>query len=207
MAWCNRALCSWGENIWIQLDLSTGHILIIHSIRTRATTFLVCLFVCLFGNTDKCSSNLRLQGYLDWGCYDSDQISLTRAPVLGTLLQVPAQNMANVCLAYTHYKDQHNQFSQYTELLIQYVQKSARYTQRITFCWPGIIVYQCSETNVMHFLFNLLRIKGLYMFRALLAHPQEALHSRHLVYCERVMSVGCTRIEAQTTWCTVYSIY
>jgi hypothetical protein len=28
-----------------------------------------------------------------------------------------------------------------------------------------------SKTNVMHFLFNLLRIKGLYMFRALLAHP------------------------------------
>jgi hypothetical protein len=32
------------------------------------------------------------------------------------------------------------------------------------------------------------------MFRALLAHPQEALHKRHLVYCVRVMSVGCTRI-------------
>jgi hypothetical protein len=32
---------------------------------------------------------------------------------------------------------------------------------------------QYSETNVMHFLFNLLRIKGLYMFRALLAHPHE----------------------------------
>jgi hypothetical protein len=31
------------------------------------------------------------------------------------------------------------------------------------------------------------------MFRALLAHPQEALHNRHLVYCVRVMSVGCTR--------------
>jgi hypothetical protein len=46
--------------------------------------------------------------------------------------------------------------------------------------------YQYSETNVMHFLFNLLRIKGLYMFRALLAHPQEALHKRHLVYCVRV---------------------
>jgi hypothetical protein len=29
------------------------------------------------------------------------------------------------------------------------------------------------------------------MFRALLAHPQEALHKRHLVYCVRVMSVGC----------------
>jgi hypothetical protein len=43
----------------------------------------------------------------------------------------------------------------------------------------------------MHFLFSLLRIKGLYIFRALLAHPQEALHKRHLVYCWRVMSVGC----------------
>jgi hypothetical protein len=37
------------------------------------------------------------------------------------------------------------------------------------------------ETNVMHFLFNLLKIKGLYMFRALLAHTQEALHKQHLV--------------------------
>jgi hypothetical protein len=46
----------------------------------------------------------------------------------------------------------------------------------------------------MHILFNLLRIKGLYMFRALLAHPQEALYKRHLVYCVRVMSVGNTRI-------------
>jgi hypothetical protein len=34
-----------------------------------------------------------------------------------------------------------------------------------------------SETNVMHFLFSLLRIIGLYMFPALLAHPQEALHN------------------------------
>jgi hypothetical protein len=47
------------------------------------------------------------------------------------------------------------------------------------------------KTNVMHFLFNLLRIKGLCMFRALLSHPQEALPKRHLVYCVRVMSVGC----------------
>jgi hypothetical protein len=43
------------------------------------------------------------------------------------------------------------------------------------FCWPCIIVHPYNETNVMHFLFNLLKIKGLYMFRALLAHPQEAL--------------------------------
>jgi hypothetical protein len=41
------------------------------------------------------------------------------------------------------------------------------------------------------FLFNLLKIKGLYMFRALLAHPQEVLHKRHLVYCVRVLSVDC----------------
>jgi hypothetical protein len=31
------------------------------------------------------------------------------------------------------------------------------------------------------------------MFRALLAHPQDALHKRHLVYCVRVMTVGCTK--------------
>jgi hypothetical protein len=30
------------------------------------------------------------------------------------------------------------------------------------------------------------------MLRALLAHPQEALNKRHLVYCVRVMSVVCT---------------
>jgi hypothetical protein len=34
----------------------------------------------------------------------------------------------------------------------------------------------------------LLRIKDLYMFRALLPHPQEALHKRHMVYCVRIMS-------------------
>jgi hypothetical protein len=45
-----------------------------------------------------------------------------------------------------------------------------------------------TETNVMHFLFSLLRIKGLYMFRALLAHPHEALHKRHLVYGARIVS-------------------
>jgi hypothetical protein len=32
------------------------------------------------------------------------------------------------------------------------------------------------------------------MFRALLAHLQQALHKRHLVYYVRVMSAGCTRI-------------
>jgi hypothetical protein len=45
------------------------------------------------------------------------------------------------------------------------------------FCWPCVILYQYSGTNVMHFLFSLLRIKGLYMFRALLTHSQEVLHN------------------------------
>jgi hypothetical protein len=32
------------------------------------------------------------------------------------------------------------------------------------------------------------------MFQTLLAHPQEALHTRHWIYPVRVMSVGSTRI-------------
>jgi hypothetical protein len=46
----------------------------------------------------------------------------------------------------------------------------------------------------MYFLLNLLRIKVLYMFLQVLAHPQEVLHKRHLVYCVGVVSVGCTRV-------------
>jgi hypothetical protein len=46
----------------------------------------------------------------------------------------------------------------------------------------------------MHFSFSLLRIKGIYMFRAFLAYPRELLHTQHLIYCVCVMSVGCTRI-------------
>jgi hypothetical protein len=57
-----------------------------------------------------------------------------------------------------------------------------------------IVEYQSIKPNAMHFLFNLLTIKGLYMFRALLAHLQEALHERRLVYCVRVMSVDCTTV-------------
>jgi hypothetical protein len=58
------------------------------------------------------------------------------------------------------------------------------------FCWPCITVYQYNETNVMHFSLNVLRNKGLYMFRALGARPQEALYIWHWVYCLRIMSVG-----------------
>jgi hypothetical protein len=49
----------------------------------------------------------------------------------------------------------------------------------------------------MHFLFSVLRIKGLYMFLALLAHPQEALYKWHLVHYVRVMSGACTRIKVK----------
>jgi hypothetical protein len=70
-----------------------------------------------------------------------------------------------------------------------------RHQMWLMFCSPCIIGYQHTETNVMKFSFILLRIKGLYMFEALLAHPQKALHKRHVVYCVCVMSVG-------STWCS-----
>jgi hypothetical protein len=44
-------------------------------------------------------------------------------------------------------------------------------------------VTQYIEADVMHFLFNILIIKGLHMLRALLIHSQEALYKRRLVYC------------------------
>jgi hypothetical protein len=67
------------------------------------------------------------------------------------------------------------------------------------------ITYPYSKTNVTRFSFNLLIIKAsiccryssladwghgvIYMFRALLAHPQETPHKRHMVYSVGVMSV------------------
>jgi hypothetical protein len=57
--------------------------------------------------------------------------------------------------------------------------------------WPCLTVWQYSETNVIHFLFNILRIKSPYMFPPLLAHPQEVLNKRHLIYWVRVMSAVC----------------
>jgi hypothetical protein len=71
---------------------------------------------------------------------------------------------------------------------------------KLNFWLPCIIhvVSQYNEINVMHFSFSLFRIKDLYMFRALLAHPQEVLHKRHLVYCVRIMSVGCGTVALQS---------
>jgi hypothetical protein len=65
------------------------------------------------------------------------------------------------------------------------------------------LVCQCSETNMMHFSFNLLRIKGLYMFRALLVHPQEALHKQHLVYC---VHIGLMSVSLQS-WYSQLTLY
>jgi hypothetical protein len=45
------------------------------------------------------------------------------------------------------------------------------------------------------------------MFRALLAHLQEALHKRHLVYCVRVMSVGCIILVQPTPYTAHYYYY
>jgi hypothetical protein len=39
------------------------------------------------------------------------------------------------------------------------------------------------------------------MFRALLAHPQEVLHRRCLVYCVCIMSVGCGTVEISPRPC------
>jgi hypothetical protein len=36
------------------------------------------------------------------------------------------------------------------------------------------------------------------MFRALRAHPQDSLHKRHLLYCVRIMSVGCVTVPQPT---------
>jgi hypothetical protein len=49
----------------------------------------------------------------------------------------------------------------------------------------------------MQFSFSLLTVKGPYIFRALLADPQEAFHKRHFVYCVRV-SVGCGTVAVQS---------
>jgi hypothetical protein len=44
------------------------------------------------------------------------------------------------------------------------------------------------------------------MFRALLAHLKEAHHKRHLVYCVRVMSVGCATITVSFNFIGLISV-
>jgi hypothetical protein len=70
----------------------------------------------------------------------------------------------------------------------------------LMFCWSCIVVYQYSEINVMHFLFSLLRIRGLYMFRALLAHPQEALNLVQPTEITRTQYTECRLCSASWRW-------
>jgi hypothetical protein len=46
----------------------------------------------------------------------------------------------------------------------------------------------------MHLPFNLLRVKSLYMFRTLLAHPQEALNKRQLAVCHSQLTLYARNI-------------
>jgi hypothetical protein len=81
--------------------------------------------------------------------------------------------------------------------------KEYKLLNSLMFCFPCIIVDQYNETNVMHVLFNLLRINASTCFEHYLHILRRRLHERHLVYCMRVMSVGCTRIEVPLpSWCS-----
>jgi hypothetical protein len=60
-------------------------------------------------------------------------------------------------------------------------------------------VFQYSETNVMHFLFSLLRIKGLYMFRVLVAHPQEMKHNGTWYTACVLCQLAATRVGVERT--------
>jgi hypothetical protein len=69
------------------------------------------------------------------------------------------------------------------------------YIRLLVFPFQYIQRTMVSQTSVMKpLLFSLLRIKGLYMFRALLAHPQKSLHKQHLVYWYNVSWLwhGCS---------------
>jgi hypothetical protein len=94
-----------------------------------------------------------------------------------------------ICHLFFPLHSQHDNFSFYK--LLSY----------LMFCWQCIIVYQYNETNIMHFSFILLRIKDLYIFRALLGHPQEVLNKRHLVYCVCIMSIDCGTVAVSLQPC------
>jgi hypothetical protein len=70
----------------------------------------------------------------------------------------------------------------------------------LMFCWPCIIVYQYSKTNVMLFLFNLLRIMGLYVFQALLAHPQKVLTSGTWYIASVLCQLAATRVRVERSY-------
>jgi hypothetical protein len=61
-------------------------------------------------------------------------------------------------------------------------------------------IFQYSENNVIYLSFSLLRIKGLYMFRALFAHPRKAFHKRHLYIACVLRQLVAPGLEWNTQW-------
>jgi hypothetical protein len=95
---------------------------------------------------------------------------------------VCCRHFSNGCMM----KERIRRLRQATSCSVQltYTEKALREMLRtnLMFCWPCILVNQHSKTNVMIFLFNLLKITGFYMFRAL---------------------VGCTRFGVPLQpWCS-----
>jgi hypothetical protein len=78
----------------------------------------------------------------------------------------------------------------------QWLVSTSRWSQHIRLIHQHRHFHQYNETNVMHFLFNLFRIKGLCMFQALLAHPQEVPHKTALgTLCVCYVSwLGCSQL-------------
>jgi hypothetical protein len=64
---------------------------------------------------------------------------------------------------------------------IHFCNKTARLVTSLAEYKQLTLFSQYSETNVMHILFSLLRIKGLYTLRALVAHPQDVQHKWHSI--------------------------
>jgi hypothetical protein len=83
------------------------------------------------------------------------------------------------------------------EILVHEINSLQLQAHRSSSPYFATVDLQYSETNVMNFIFSLLRINDLYMFRALLAYPQEELHKRRLVYCVHVLSADCPRVKVE----------
>jgi hypothetical protein len=72
-------------------------------------------------------------------------------------------------------------------------------------------VPQYSETNVMQLSFDLLTIKGLYMFRALLGHPQKGatqaalgiLRAYHVSGLHDMSNITCVAELTRSVHCAV----
>jgi hypothetical protein len=99
-------------------------------------------------------------------------------------------------------KNNSKQAIRFTSIMIWNIRTETAYISELMFCWPCIVVYQYSKTNVMHFLFNSLRIKGLYEFRPLLAHPQEVLHNGTWYIVCVLCQLAAPGLDPLQAWCS-----